>query len=57
MLPGMTRRARYFQLAYTGGAVQLHPGYPVLFALHPTLAFRNFQELSGTFRAFQLLKL
>ena len=38
-----------------GGAVQVQvdPGYPVVFAVDPTLAFRHFQGLSGAFRGFQ----
>ena len=34
--------------------MQLDPGYPMIFAVDPTLAFRHF---SGNFREFQLLKL
>jgi len=32
-----------------GGAVQVDPGYPVVSAVHPTLAVRHFQALSGAF--------
>jgi len=41
------------RVAGNGGAVQVDPmvdpGYPVVFAVDPTLAFRHFQGLSGAF--------
>jgi len=43
-------------LQLLSGAVQVQVD-PGLEAVDPTLAFRDFQELSGTFRNFQLLKL
>ena len=48
MVAALKRHVVELQLQL-GGAVQAHPAYPVVFAFDPTLAFRNFQGLSGTF--------